>query len=356
MPHIYAHRNAVPKTMRALAKIDPAPGLKLIEALVPTPGPGDVLVRVQKTALSAAATHIDRWDAWAQRTIRPPVIVGNEFVGLVASVGPGVGDFHPGELVIGEPGVSCGSCRHCLAGHRSRCTAARRLGQDRDGAFADYVCVPQQSLWHADGRIPSDVLACFTPLGQVVRAARLLDLFGAHVLITGASALGGMAAAVTRHCGARSVVVADTNPAGLALATALGATRTIDMREAAFDSTLRALDIADGFDFGIETSGHPAALGDLIAHLRPAGQLALLRAPVETTPLDWSTIQGRQLTLHGIGSDANSTDWERLACALHSGLDVTPAIAHCLPFGCFREAFDRAAHGEPGKIILDWDC
>lgn len=356
MPHIYAHRNAVPKTMRALAKIDPGPGLKLIEALVPTPGPGDVLIRVQKTALSAAATHIDRWDAWAQRTISPPVIVGSEFVGLVASVGPGVDDFHPGEKVVGEPRVSCGNCRHCLAGHRRRCAAARRLGQDRDGAFADYVCVPQHAVWHADGRIPSDVLACFVPLGQVVHASRRFDLLGAHVLITGASALGGMAAAVARHCGACSVVVADTNPAGLALAQTLGATRTIDTREAAIDTVRRELDIADGFDFGIETSGHPVALGDLVAHLQPGGQIALLGTPLEDAPLNWSAIQSRQLGIHGIDSSAGGTDWERLARALHGGLDITPAIAHCLPFSCFREAFDRAAHGEPGKIILDWDC
>ena len=355
MPHIYAHRDTVPKTMRALAKIDPGPGLKLIEALVPTPGPGEVLIRVQKTALSADATHIDRWDAWAQRNIRPPVIIGSEFVGLVASIGPGVADFHPGEKVVGEPVISCGNCRHCLAAHRSRCTAARRLGQDRDGAFADYVCLPQHSLWHADVRLPADVLACFAPLGQVVHAARRFDLLGAHVLITGAAALGGMAAAVARHCGARSVVVADTNPAGLTLATALGATRTIDTREAVFDPTLRELDIADGFDFGIETSGHPAALGDLISYLRPGGSLALLRTPVEAVPLDWSAIQNRQLTLHGIGPGDSGADWERLTLALHSGLDITPAITHCLPFSCFRDAFDRAAHGEPGKIILDWE-
>jgi threonine 3-dehydrogenase len=341
--------------MRALAKIDPAPGLKLIEALVPTPGPGDVLVRVQKTALSAAATHIDRWDAWAQRTIRPPVIVGNEFVGLSPVSARASAISTPANSSSASPASPA-----AVAATVSPATAAAApppAGSARTAMGLRRLRLRPAAISLARRRpIPSDVLACFTPLGQVVRAARLLDLFGAHVLITGASALGGMAAAVTRHCGARSVVVADTNPAGLALATALGATRTIDMREAAFDSTLRALDIADGFDFGIETSGHPAALGDLIAHLRPAGQLALLRAPVETTPLDWSTIQGRQLTLHGIGSDANSTDWERLACALHSGLDVTPAIAHCLPFGCFREAFDRAAHGEPGKIILDWDC
>ena len=341
--------------MRALAKIDPAPGLKLIEALVPTPGPGEVLIRVQKTALSAAASHIDRWDAWAQRHIRPPVIVGSEFVGLVASVGSGVVDFHPGERVLGEPSISCGSCRRCLAGQRRLCSAAQRLGQDRDGAFADYVCLPQQSVWHADMRLPTDVLACFTPLGQIVRVARRFDLLGAHVLITGASALGGMAAAVARHAGARSIVVADTNPAGLALAATLGATRTVDTRGDTFDSTLRELALADGFDFGIETTGRSAALGDLLAHLRPGGQLALLGSTTEDALINWHAIQSRQLTLHGIDSSTSIADWERLTLALQSGLDITPAIAHCLPFGCFREAFDRAAHGEPGKIILDWE-
>ena len=355
MPHIYAHRNAVPKTMRALAKIDPGPGLKLIEALVPTPGPGEVLIRVRKTALSAAATHIDRWDSWAQHNIRPPVIIGSEFVGLVASIGPGVTNLHPGELVLGEPVVPCGECHHCLSGRQRHCLAPRRLGQDRDGAFADYVCLPQSCVWHADGRIPTDVLACFAPLGRLVRVARRFDLFGAHVLISGASALAAMAVAVARHAGARSVVVVDPNPAGLALATTLGATRTVDSREATLDSVRQELAIADGFDLAIETSGRSAALGDLIAHLRHGGQLALLGTPTDEALLNWQAVQSRQLRIQGIDSRDTGSDWERLALALHSGLDITPAITHCLPFGCFRDAFDRAAHGEPGKIVLDWE-
>jgi len=341
--------------MRALAKIDPSPGLKLIEALVPTPEPGEVLIRVKKTALSTEAAHIDRWDTWAQRTVRPPVIIGHEFVGLVASVGPGITDFTPGDLVLGNPGIACGTCRHCLAGHRHLCTASLRLGLDRDGAFADYVCLPQHSVWHADMRLPTDVLACFDPLGRVVRVARRFDLLGSHVLITGAGSLGCMAVAIAKHAGASSIVVSDTNPAGLALAKSLGATRTIDTREAIFDSVRRELAIADGFDFGLETSGRSAALGDVIAHMRPGGQLALLGTPTEDALVNTQAIQAGQLTLHGIGSSTSATDWERLSLALHSGLDVTPIITHCLPFGSFREAFDRAAMGEPGKIILDWE-
>ncbi|HLP07216.1 MAG TPA: alcohol dehydrogenase catalytic domain-containing protein [Opitutaceae bacterium] len=342
--------------MRALAKIEPVPGLKLIEALVPTPGPGDVLIRVKKTALSAAAAHIDRWDAWAQRHVRPPLIVGHEFAGLVAEVGPGVTDFHPGELVIGEPCIACGNCRHCLGGRRHLCSGARRLGQDRDGAFADYVCLPQSAVWHADPRLPTDLLACFVPLAQAVRIARRFDLLGAHVLIAGAGPTGGMAVAIAKHSGARSIVVADANPAALTLAHTLGATRTVDTREATLDQVRRELAIADGFDLAIETSGQSPALADLIAHTRLGGQLALLGLPADDALVPWYTIQSKQLTLHGIDSRDNAPDWERLTLAIHSGLDVTPVITHCVPFGRFREAFDRAASGEPGKIIIDWDA
>lgn len=355
MPHIYAHSATVPKTMRALAKIDPAPGLKLIEALVPIPGPGEVLIRVQKTALSEAATHIDRWDPWAQRHVRPPLVVGHEFVGLVAAVGAGVTDLHPGERVIGEPYVACGTCRHCVGGHRHLCTTARRLGQDRDGAFAEYIGLPQTSVWHADPRLPTDVLATFSPLGEVVRIARRFDLLGAHVLIVGANNMGAMAAAIARHGGARSIVVADANPAALALAKTLGATQTIDTRETDLDSARRVLGITDGFDLGIETSGTPTALADLLHHVRLGGQLALLGLQTAEVPLSLETLQSKQITLHGIAPRDNIADWERLTLALHSGLDITPLISHCLPFGCFREAFDRVASGEPGKIILDWE-
>ena len=353
--HIYVHRDTVPKTMRAIAKVEAAPGLKLIEALVPTPGPGEVLIRVKKTALSAAALSIDRWDNWAQRTIHPPVIVGHEFVGLVASIGPGVTDLHPGELVIGEPCVACGTCRHCLDGHRHLCPEAHRLGQDRDGAFADYVCLPQGAVWHADPRLPADLLACFAPLGQVVRIARRFDLLGAHVLVAGAGALGCMATAIARHAGARSVVVVDNQPARLELAKTLGATRVVDTRDATLDGIQRELAIRDGFDLGIETSGNASALGDVLTHLRLGAQLALLGQPGDDALTNWGQIVTKQLIVHGIDGRDNRIDWERLTLALHSGLDVTPIITHCLPVGNFREAFERTASGEPGKMILDWE-
>lgn len=355
MPHIYVHRNTVPKTMRALAKVDPGPGVKLIEALVPTPGPGEVLIRVKKSALSAAALHTERWDTWAQRYIRPPVILGHEFVGLVASVGPGVTDLHPGELVIGEPCVACGHCRHCLGGHRHLCPDAHRLGQDRDGAFADYVCLPQAAAWHADPRLPTDLLACFAPLGQVVRIARRFDLLGAHVLIAGAGPLGCMATAIARHAGARSVVVVDNQSARLEMAKTMGASRVVDTREATLNSVQRELGIQDGFDLGLETSGCAAALGDVLAHLRLGAQLALLGLPGDEALPNWGPIISKQLTVHGIDGRDNLIDWERLTLALHSGLDVTPIITHCLPVGDFREAFERTAAGEPGKMILDWE-
>ena len=310
---------------------------------------------MKKTALSAAALHTDRWDHWAHRHIRPPVIVGHEFVGLIASVGPGVTDCHPGELVIGEPCVACGNCRHCLGGHRHLCPDAHRLGQDRDGAFADYVCMPQGAVWHADPRLPTDLLACFAPLGQVVRIARRFDLLGAHVLISGAGAIGCMAAAIARHAGARSVVVVDNSTARLELAVALGATRVVDTREASLANVLRDLAIHDGFDLGIETSGGTAALGDVLTHLRLGAQLALLGLPSEEALPNWGQIVTKQLIVHGIDGRDNLVDWERLALALHSGLDVTPLITHCLPVGEFRDALERAAAGDPGKITLDWE-
>lgn len=355
MSPLFAHRNSVPKTMRAVAKTAPQPGLKLIEALVPIPGPGEVLIRVKRSALSAAAVHIDRWNAWAQRTITPPVIVGQEFVGLVATVGPGVTDFHPGELVVGEPCVACGTCRHCLSGRGHLCAAARRLGQDRDGAFADYVCLPQGSLWHADPRIPLDVLACFAPLGQAVRVARRFDLLGANVLIGGAGGLGCLTAAIVHHGGARSVVVADANPAGLALARTLGATHTIDTRADTLDVVRRELGIVDGFDLALDTSGCAASCGDLLSHLRLGGDLALLAPLTEDVTLPWTSVQAKQLSVHGFTPRNNATEWGRLTLALQSGLAIEGAIARRLSFGQFREAFDLAAAGEPGKIVLEWD-
>jgi len=219
------------ETMRAIAKTRAGLGLELTEAPIffPTPGVNDVLIRVRRTSICGTDVHIYNWDAWAAQTIKPPMIVGHEFVGVIEAVGANVQGYKKGDLVDGEGHIVCGRCRNCLAGRRHLCKDTRGVGVNRDGAFAEYLCIPASNAVHVDPAIPLDVLSCFDPLGNATHTALQFDLVGEDVLITGAGPIGCMAAAIARQAGARKVVVTDLNPERLALATRMGATRVIDV-------------------------------------------------------------------------------------------------------------------------------
>lgn len=198
--------------MKALVKREPVPGLWLEEIPMPEVGPEDVRIRVLKTAICGTDLHIYDWDAWASATVPVPMVIGHEFVGVVESFGENVRDVRVGDLVCGEGHIVCGRCRNCLAGRRHLCRDTRGVGVNRPGCFAEYISIPVSNVWHADPRIPTDVLAIFDPFGNAVHTALRWALPGEDVLITGAGPIGAMAAAVARHAGARYVVVTDPNP------------------------------------------------------------------------------------------------------------------------------------------------
>jgi threonine 3-dehydrogenase len=210
--------------MLALVKVDAGPGLRLEEVPRPTIGINDVLIRVRKTGICGTDLHIESWDGWAAKTIKPPLTVGHEFVGEIVEVGANVTDFRPGDLVSGEGHVTCGRCRHCMAGQRHLCANTLGLGVNRDGAFAEYVALPMTNIWHHWPGIDEDVAAIFDPLGNAVHTALAFPVLGEDVLISGAGPIGLMATAVARHAGARLVVVSEPIEFRRDLATATSRT------------------------------------------------------------------------------------------------------------------------------------
>ena len=221
------------ETMKALVKSKAEPGLWLDEVPVPEPGINDVLIRILKTAICGTDVHIWNWDAWAQKTIPVPMVVGHEFVGRIERVGSNVHDFEPGDVVSGEGHLVCGRCRNCLAGRRHLCPNTSGVGVNRTGAYAEYLCIPVTNVWHCDPSIPLEVLACFDPLGNATHSALSFPVLGEDVLITGAGPIGCMSAAIARHAGARYVVVTDKNPYRLNLAKKMGATLTLNVADGA---------------------------------------------------------------------------------------------------------------------------
>jgi threonine 3-dehydrogenase len=210
--------------VKALVKKNAAPGLWVEEVPAPKPGINDVLIRVHKTGICGTDLHIYEWDDWARSAIKPPLVIGHEFVGEVVAVGSNVTDFHPGDVVSGEGHVVCGRCRNCLAGRRHLCAHIEGVGVERPGAFAEYISLPMSNVWRHSPKVPLEIAAIFDPFGNAVHTALTFPVLGEDVLITGAGPIGIMATAVARHAGARYIVVTDMNPKRLELARRMGAT------------------------------------------------------------------------------------------------------------------------------------
>jgi threonine 3-dehydrogenase len=342
------------KTMRAIAKLKAGPGLALIEAPVPEPGPNDVLIRIKKTSICGTDVHIYNWDAWAARTIPVPMIIGHEFVGEIVQVGSNVQIFKGGELVDGEGHIVCGICRNCRAGRRHLCKDSKGVGVNRPGAFAEYLCLPASNAVRVDPSIPLDVLSCFDPLGNATHTALQFDLVGEDVLITGAGPIGCMAAAIAQQAGARKVVVTDINADRLALATRMGATRAVDVSKENLTDVQREIGMKEGFDVGLEMSGSPKALNDMIDNMAHGGRIALLGIMPEKASIDWTKVVFNMLTIRGVYGREIYETWYKMQSLIQRGLDITPVITHRLPFTEFEQGFELMRSGKSGKIVLSW--
>ncbi len=340
--------------MKALIKSKAEPGIWMGDAPVPEVGPNDVLIKVRKTAICGTDIHIYDWNPWAQATIPVPMTIGHEFVGEVAELGAEVKGFAPGDRVSGEGHITCGHCRNCRAGRRHLCRNTVGVGVDRPGCFAEYLCIPAVNAFRMPDDVSDDLGAILDPLGNATHTALSFDLVGEDVLITGAGPIGLMAAAVVRHVGARFVVVTDVNDYRLALARGMGADLAVDPRATSLDEVMDQLGMVEGFDVGLEMSGNPEALADMLRAMDHGGRVAVLGIPPEPAPVDWNQIIFKGLVLKGIYGREMFETWYKMATMLQSGLDVASVITHHFPIDDFQAAFDVMRSGRSGKVILDW--
>jgi threonine 3-dehydrogenase len=340
--------------MKALVKSERREGLWLQDVPEPEVGPNDVLIEVEMTSICGTDVHIYKWDAWAQRTIPTPMVVGHEFVGRVAATGANVRGFDAGDLVCGEGHIVCGHCRNCLAGRRHLCPNTQGVGVNRPGAFAQYLCIPKDNVWHADPNIPKKVLSCFDPLGNAVHTALSFDLVGEDVLVTGAGPIGCMGAAIARHAGARHVVVTDVNPYRLELAKRMGADRVVNVAQEKLRDVMKDLGMKEGFDVSLEMSGNAAALTDILDHAFHGGKVALLGIFPDKVAIDWGKVIFNMLHIKGIYGREMYETWYKMTAMLQSGLDISPVITHEFPYNDFQQGFDAMLSGKAGKVVLHW--
>jgi threonine 3-dehydrogenase len=339
--------------MRALVKKNAERGLWLEDVPTPEVGVNDVLIKIHKTSICGTDVHIFEWDAWAQKTIKTPLIIGHEFVGTVDKIGDNVHDVQIDELVSGEGHIVCGRCRNCRAGRMHLCKEPSCIGVNRNGAFAEYVLIPVSNLWHCDDRISTDVLCCFDPLGNATHTALAFDLVGEDVLISGAGPIGCMSAGVARQAGARHIVVTDINPYRLELARKMGATLTLDARTEKIEDAFARLGMKEGFDVGFEMSGAPEAFKNVLKNMCHGGKIAMLGI-LPATAIDWDYVVFNGLTIKGIYGREMFETWYKMTTLIQKGLDITPVITHQFGYADFLKGFEVIASGKSGKVILDW--
>ena len=340
--------------MKAVVKRRAEPGLWLEEVPVPDLDGDDVLIRVLKTSICGTDVHIYDWDAWSQKTVPVPITIGHEFVGVIDHVGKNVKGFAPGDLVTGEGHITCGHCRNCLAGRRHLCPNTQGVGVNRNGAWAEFVAIPQSNAWHADPSIPLDVISCFDPLGNAVHTALSFDLVGEDVLITGAGPIGCMAVPICKRAGARYVVITDVNPYRLDIARKMGATLALDVRSDKLADAMHKLGMKEGFDVALEMSGNPKAFSDMLPNMFHGGKIALLGIMPGSAAIDWNIVVFSALTMKGIYGREMYETWYKMTAMIQSGLDISPLITHRFPYTQFKEAIELMKSGNSGKVILDW--
>lgn len=343
--------------MDALVKEAPGKGLTLKRVPVPQPGIGEVQIKIHKTAICGTDVHIYNWDPWSQQHIKPPMVIGHEYVGEITALGPGVTDYVIGDIVSGEGHIVCGHCRNCRAGNGQWCKFTRGVGVDRDGAFAEYICIPETNVIRIPAGIadvPEEIISFFDAYGNATHTATMFDVVGEDVLITGAGPIGMMAVGICRQNGARRIIVTDVNQYRLDIAKRMGAHAIVNLKHDRLEDAMQEQGMVEGFDVGLEMSGNGAALNQLLKAMRNGGKVALLGIAGPGTVIDWNDVIFKGLTLQGIYGRKMYETWYKLMAMLEAGLDLSPIITHRFHYTDFEKGFEAMNSGQSGKVILDW--
>ena len=340
--------------MKVLSKNFSQKGLWLDERDIPTIGHTDVLIRVTKTAICGTDLHIYNWDKWSQQTIKTPAVLGHEFVGVVEKVGEGVESVVEGDRVSAEGHLVCNQCRNCKAGKRHHCKNTKGLGIHTDGAFAEFVKVPESNIYKISDSVSDEEAAIFDPFGNAVFSALRVSVAGEDVLITGAGPVGCLTALLCQHLGARHIVVTDVNDYRLNLLEGEPRIKTVNVKREKLDDMISSLGMKEGFDVLYEMSGEQSAFNDLIEYSRYGAHIINLGIFREEAKIDINKMIFKSLTFHGIYGREMYDSWYKMVSFIESGLNIKKLITHTFPYTEYEEGFKLLNNGTACKVILDW--
>jgi threonine 3-dehydrogenase len=341
-------------TMMAVLKATPAPGLTVTRAPIPALGSRDVLVKVRAASICGTDLHIRDWDHWAQGRIRPPLIVGHEFCGTVAAVGPAVTQTSVGTFVAVEGHIADGTCYQCRTGNPHICENLVIVGVDRPGCFAEYVAVPETNVYALDPGLKTEVAAILDPFGNAVHTTLSGEVAGLSVVVVGSGPIGCCAVAVARAVGASVVFATDIRALRLDLAKKMGADRTIDSTKEDPVEVVKRETGGHGADVVLEMSGHPEGVRQGFRLLRRGGRISLLGIPSQAVSLDLAEdIIFKGATVLGINGRRIWQTWYEGQALLRSGkVDLSPLITHSLPLAEIETGIELLRRGEAAKVIL----
>lgn len=340
--------------MKALVKAAAETGLEMQLVDIPTVGASDVLVKIRKTAICGTDVHIWKWDEWSASTVPVPMVVGHEFSGEIVETGAAAKKFSMGQRVSGEGHIVCGTCRNCRAGRGHLCRNTLGVGVNRPGAFAEYLCLPENNIVPIPDDISDDIASIFDPLGNAVHTALSFDLIGEDVLITGAGPIGIMGALVAQHVGARKVLITDISEYRIQLAKDMGVENVANAAKEDLTDVMKALGMTEGFDVGLEMSGSAPAVRDMINVMNNGGKIALLGITPTEFAVDWNKIIFKMLHVKGIYGREIFETWYKMIALVQSGLELDGVITHRIDADDYAHGFEIMLSGEAGKVGMNW--
>lgn len=329
-------------------------GADIREVKIPAFGPTDVLVKVKVASVCGTDVHIYNWDQWAQSRIKAPLIPGHEFCGEVAAVGDEVTTVKEGDFVSAEMHVNCGKCLQCRTGQAHICQNVKILGVDADGAFAEYVRIPESNIWKLDPAIPQEYASILDPLGNAVHTTLAGDIATKTVAITGCGPIGLFSIAVAKACGATQVFAIEVNEYRREIARKMKADLVLDPTKDDVYSIVMDHTHGAGVDVLLEMAGHPDAVKLGFKILRMGGRASLLGIPSKPMELDLAKdIIFKGATVQGINGRKMYETWYQMTALLKAGmLDLHPVITDRMAMTDFNKGIDMLNAGKASKILL----
>jgi 2-desacetyl-2-hydroxyethyl bacteriochlorophyllide A dehydrogenase len=327
--------------MQALTILGPNQA-KVEERPKPTPGLGEVLVRVAACGICGTDVHIYRGEYLGEY----PIVPGHEFAGDVAAVGSGVSRLRVGDRVAIEPNIACGNCEACLNNRQNFCHNWQAIGVTHPGGMAQYVVAPETTAFDI-GALPFEVAAFMEPLSCVVHGIERAEIrLADRVAILGAGPIGLLLLQVALHYGAADVTVLERQDARAELAVALGARRT-----------LRRLDDLPGsaYDLVVDATGATDVMARTVALARPGGSILLFGVPPRgaALTLDAFSVFEKGLSIRSSYTSRRNS-LQAIALLTSGAVKVAELVSHRLPLEAFEHGVDLIEHGRDGvrKVLM----